>query len=80
MLVSDHPIFWALGNTPFQREANYKEMIAASLSKKEINLLSESTNKGWMLGSAAFKIEMEKLSERRVEPARPGRPRKLVSA
>ncbi|MFZ6862949.1 transposase [Undibacterium sp. Ji67W] len=79
MLVSDHPIFWALGNTPFQREANYKEMIAASLSKKEINLLSESTNKGWLLGSAAFKIEMAKLSARRVEPARPGRPRKPVS-
>ncbi|MFZ6847632.1 transposase [Undibacterium sp. RuRC25W] len=77
-LVSDHPIFWALGNTPFQREANYKEMIASSVSSKEIKVLTEATDKGWLLGSAGFKNEMAKLSERRVEPAKPGRPRKDV--
>ena len=77
-LVSDHPIFWALGNTPFQREANYKEMIAASVSAKQIDVLTEATNKGWLLGTTDFKVDMAKLVERRIEPAKPGRPRKQV--
>ena len=79
-LVSDHPIFWALGNTPFQREANYREMIASSLSAKDIAQLTEATHKSWLLGSAAFKVEIAKLTERRVEPAKPGRPRKVATA
>ena len=77
-LVSDHPIFWALGNTPFQREANYKEMIASCVSAKDIAILSEATNKGWLLGSTTFKAEMAKTSARRVEPVKPGRPRKQL--
>ncbi|MBC3871074.1 transposase [Undibacterium oligocarboniphilum] len=79
-LVSDHPIFWALGNTPFQREANYKEMMQQSLSAAELARLTEATHKGWLLGSPVFEAEMAKLTERRVSPAKRGRPRKIVPA
>lgn len=77
-LVSDHPIFWALGNTPFQREANYKEMMSQSLSVAEMAQLNNSVQKGWLLGSASFQAEISKLTERRVIPAKRGRPRKML--
>ncbi|MDE2429488.1 MAG: transposase [Burkholderiales bacterium] len=77
-LITDHSLFWALGNTPFQREAAYKEMMQQALSASESQQITSSTLKGWLLGSTAFKKEMGKLTERRVEPAKRGRPRKVV--
>jgi putative transposase len=79
-LVSDHPLFWALGNTPFQREANYKERMALSLPKDTILALSQATLKGWVLGSGEFKKQIAKLTERRIEPRQRGRPRKLATS
>ena len=76
-LVSDHPIFWALGNTPFQREANYKEMMSQSFSASEMAQLGDAVQKGWLLGSAAFQADISKLTDRRVVPAKRGRPRKV---
>ncbi|MBI3283705.1 MAG: transposase [Burkholderiales bacterium] len=75
-LITDHPLYWALGNTPFQREAVYREQMQASLPEREMRELTLATLKGWMLGSDAFKAEMSKLTARRVEPIKRGRPRK----
>lgn len=75
-LITDHPVYWAMGNTPFQREAAYKEMMSNGLSAIEIQTLTASTLKAWLLGGAEFKTEMTKLTERRVEPIKRGRPRK----
>ena len=77
-LITDHPVYWAMGNTPFQREAAYKEMMSNGLSASDTQALTEATLKAWMLGTASFKNEMTKLTERRVEPIKRGRPRKLV--
>jgi putative transposase len=77
-LVTDHPVYWAMGNTPFQREAAYKEMMIHGLSATETQALTAATLKAWMLGTVAFKAEMMKLTERRVEPIKRGRPRKQV--
>ena len=77
-LITDHPVYWAMGNTPFQREAAYKEMMLNGLSATETQALTAATLKAWMLGTASFKAEMTKLTERRVEPIKRGRPRRLV--
>lgn len=77
-LINDHPVYWAMGNTPFQREAAYKEMMSNGLSAIEIQTLTASTLKAWLLGAPEFKAEMTKLTERRVEPIKRGRPRKQV--
>ena len=76
-LVSDHALFWALGNTPFQREANYRDLVQQSLSSQQIQMLTAATHKGWPLGSPDFRLDMAKRMQRRVEPAPRGRPRKL---
>lgn len=78
-VINDHPLYWALGNTPFQREAVYRERMQQALPVPELQALTAATLKGWLLGSEAFKADMRKLTERRVEPARRGRPRKAAA-
>lgn len=73
-LITDHFLYWALGNTPFDREGAYKKMVNEGLSSTQIRLLDEAVGKGWPLGSDKFKQMLEKQSRRRVTPAKPGRP------
>lgn len=77
-LITDHPLYWSLGNTPFEREAAYLGLIEQGLSVMEISVLSETTLKGWALGSEKFKNALEKQTNRRVSPAQRGRPRKII--
>ncbi|MEO6921563.1 MAG: transposase [Collimonas sp.] len=73
-LVTDHALYWALGNTPFDREAAYKEMAEQALTSDQARQLMDATNKGWPLGSDKFKAGLEKQGNLRVRPARRGRP------
>jgi putative transposase len=75
-LVSDHTMYWGLGNTPFQREAAYRELLEKGLSTAHFEAINAATNKAWLLGSENYKLEMARLTERRVEPVSRGRPRK----
>lgn len=75
-LITDHRLYWSLGNTPFDREAAYKDLAERALTSDEISLLKDATSKSWALGSDKFKSELEKLTRRRVSPARRGRPAK----
>ena len=73
-LITDHALYWALGNTPFDREAVYKSLMEQGLSTSEVNLFRTAARKGWPLGSEKFKAELEKQINRRVAPAKRGRP------
>ena len=75
-VVSDHSLYWALGNTPFQREAAYMSMVEQGLSDEELAAISVAVLKGWPLGSDAFKAELERKTKRQVLPAKRGRPAK----
>lgn len=75
-LITDHSVFWALGNTPFDREASYKALLAQGIGQREVDALTQATLKGWPLGSDRFKALLAKQVSRRVEPAKRGRPRK----
>lgn len=76
-VVTDHALYWGLGNTPFGREAAYKSLLEQGLSAQEIRTVTEATSKGWALGSDRFKAQLEKSVKRRVQPARRGRPPKV---
>ena len=79
-LVTPHPLFWALGNTPFAREAAYAEMVHAGLSVGQQAALSKSVHSGWALGDADFVADLQKRTERRISKAQAGRPfRKSVA-
>ena len=50
--MSDHPVYWALGNTPYERQAAYRGFLQHGVSNDEASRLRASTY--WRLG-ARFK-------------------------
>lgn len=76
-MITDHALYWALGNTPFQREAAYRELSAPLLNEKEMAVVDAAVLKGWPLGSDAFKTELQQRAKRQVLPAKRGRPFKV---
>jgi putative transposase len=75
-LVTDHPLYWALGNTPFDREAAYKNLVEQGVAADMVSAITDATRKGWALGSEKFKSQLQKTGNRRVQPAKRGRPKK----
>lgn len=73
-LVTPHPLFWTLGNTPFAREAAYADMVRVGVSASQQAALTESALSGWALGNADFLTDLQKITERRVVKTRVGRP------
>jgi putative transposase len=73
-LVTPHPLFWDLGNTPFAREAGYAEMVQAGVSDAQKVALTDSALRGWALGDRDFVKQLQKLTERRVSKSAAGRP------
>lgn len=73
-LVVDHALYWALGNTPFDREAAYKQMAEQALTSDQARQLMDATNKGWVLGSEKFISNLEKQGNLGVRPGKRGRP------
>jgi putative transposase len=79
-LITDHPLYWALGNTPFEREAAWRRRMEGGLSAAESERLASALRSGWALGPETFRSEMEKKTGRRAGPARRGRPPKAAGA
>ncbi|WP_309678515.1 REP-associated tyrosine transposase [Polaromonas sp.] len=73
-LVTPHPLFWTLGNTPFAREAAYAELVRAGISPAQQSALTRSVLSGWALGDEKFVADLQKRTDRRVQKIRPGRP------
>ena len=73
-LLTPHPLVWALGNTPFAREAAYAEMVAAGVQAGQQQALTDSALRGWALGEPAFVKDLQTLTARRVSPKPRGRP------
>ncbi len=75
-LITDHPGYWALGNTPFDREAAYQLLSESPPDARQVEAIELATWKGWALGSESFKRQLEKQTARRLQPAKRGRPLK----
>jgi putative transposase len=77
-LIIEHPLFWALGNTPFEREAAYRTLVERALACEEDVTIEQATLKGWGLGSRSFLERYAQTAGRRLSPLPRGRPRKTV--
>lgn len=73
-LVTDHRLFWALGNTPFERQAAWRLLLDQGLSDNESKQISDSALKGWACGSEPFLTWLRDRTPRPVAPRRRGRP------
>jgi putative transposase len=77
-LVTDHALYWSLGNTPFQREAAYIDLVQQGMSGEELDTINLAVLKGQPLGNDAFKAELERKTKRQILPAKRGRPFKVA--
>ena len=75
-LVTDHALFWALGNTPFERNAAYGLLVMQPLQPAGRRRFDDAVRKGWALGSDSFLAGLAASTSRRVRPLTAGRPRK----
>ncbi len=73
-IVTDHAGFWALGNTPFEREAAYRLLGERPLPGALQQAIEDATSQGWALGDDAFIAALTAMQARRLLPQRRGRP------
>jgi putative transposase len=73
-LITPHPLVWALGNTPFAREAAYAELVQAGINPVHQSALTQATLSGWALGEPDFVADLQKRTQRRVAKGQAGRP------
>ena len=78
--LSPHPLYWTLGNTPFEREAAWRRRLEEGLSEAECQRLADAMHKGWALIDEAKQVALQQLAGRPVRPRPRGRPRKTALA
>lgn len=76
--LADPAPYWALGNTPFERELAYRSLLHLPIEVAQAERIAAALRGGWFLGdAAALKACMPEL-ERRPTPRAPGRPRSAL--
>lgn len=78
-LLAIHPVVWRLGNTPFAREARYRDLLADGVAPEVESLLMQAVNGGWALGSESFIAGWQSALKRRLAKARAGRPARKIA-
>lgn len=73
-LISDPPEYWALGNTPFERQLRWRERMAEGLDPHSRETLLAAARGGWVIGTPAFQQEVAVLAARPAAPRPRGRP------
>ncbi|KAF7598608.1 MAG: transposase [Candidatus Dactylopiibacterium carminicum] len=72
-LITDHAGYWALGNTPFERQASYRRLLEQGLGDERLARIRYAAHRGWLLGDLVPAVDVQ--PNRRVAPLPKGRPR-----
>lgn len=75
-VITDHPLYRALGANDHERQAAYRALFANHLEDSHLTEIRDATNKAWVLGSDRFTNEVAALAQRRASPLSKGRPKK----
>jgi putative transposase len=73
-LLTPHPLYWELGNTPFARDEAYAELVRSGIGEQVKQALTDSALRGWALGEPDYVAELQRRTARRVTPGQAGRP------
>lgn len=76
-VISEHPLYWSMGNTPFEREHAYREFMEQGVTQQEQVRFTEAVLRGRPVASEAFLKPLAGEHERVVARRPRGRPRKL---
>jgi putative transposase len=71
--LTEHAQFWAIGNTPFEREAGCRQLLERPLDSASMQRIERAVLQGWALGSSVFIESLARLAPRRVVPLPRGR-------
>jgi len=74
-MSTPHEEYLALGDSDLTRQCTYRQLFRYHVDKELIKDIRQALNKGLALGGERFKDEIECLHNRRVRPAKMGRPR-----
>jgi putative transposase len=77
--ITEHAEQWKLGNTPFERQAEYRRLSEGGLPEPEVARIQHAVEHGWALGDGSFLRELASKTERRLAPLPVGRPRRRGS-
>jgi len=75
-LITPHPLYWEMGNTPFAREEAYASLVRSGISESQRQALTDSAVRGWALGDADYVADLQRRTDRRVTRAQAGRPKR----
>ena len=73
-LITPHPLYWELGNTPFAREGAYADLVRSGVTERQQADLTQSALRGWALGGEDFVTDLQKKTGRRATKGLAGRP------
>lgn len=79
-LITPHALVWELGNTPFDRESRYRELVQSGVTEQERAVLGQAVTNGWVVGDTAFVATLQARTARRLTRSSPGRPPKQNTA
>jgi putative transposase len=75
-LITEHPLYWQLGNTPFDREARHRALLEERLMPAMRLRFEEALQKSWAVGSPEFMRSLSALTDRPLGPRLRGRPKR----
>lgn len=76
--LQPHPDYWHCGNTPFARQAAYRDQLSAGNSAAVDNAIEAALKGQWGLGDEPFLAELAVCANRRVRPGLRGRPKRVA--
>lgn len=77
-LITEHELYWLMGNTPFEREHAYRQFVAQGVPVQEQLQFTEAALRGRPIGSDAFLKPLTIDHEHLVIKRPRGRPRKVL--
>lgn len=80
LVVSHHPVYQQLGDTPEIRRGRYQTLIRLPMDAATLAEIRNATNKGWVLGGEEFRMRLESILQRRVQPLPRGGDRRSAHA
>lgn len=73
-MVSEHPDYWRLGNTPFEREAAHRAALGQALDPATLDRIRRHVHSGWPLLTELGQRSLAQALQRPLRPRSAGRP------
>lgn len=78
--IAEHPLYWSLGNTPFERERAHAHLLETGVTPDRSHAMERAVLRSHALGSAAFLAKLKQATSRPLAPRARGRPTKTKAA